>query len=210
MGKSLPREEGERIGEFGGCLFSVEMTPFYKVKDGIPGEGGSLMSERETAGREEILNLLRERGVWFELTEHRAVYHMGELCEAEFPYPEGSAKNLFVRDDKRRNFYLITVKGEKRVDLKAFRRVKGTRPLSFCSESELMSLLGLTAGSVSPFGVLNDQGRRVEVFLDREFFDDPGMIGVHPNDNTATVWMRTEDLAAVIEGHGNKVEMVSV
>lgn len=73
-----------------------------------------------------------------------------------------------------------------------------------------MSLLGLTAGSVSPFGVLNDQGRRVEVFLDREFFDDPGMIGVHPNDNTATVWMRTEDLAAVIEGHGNKVEMVSV
>ena len=50
----------------------------------------------------------------------------------------------------------------------------------------------------------------MEVFLDREFFDDPGMIGVHPNDNTATVWMRTEDLAAVIEGHGNKVEMVSV
>ena len=73
-----------------------------------------------------------------------------------------------------------------------------------------MSLRGLTAGSVSPFGVLNDQGRRVEVFLDREFFDDPGMIGVHPNDNTATVWMRTEDWAAVIEGHGNKVEMVSV
>lgn len=53
-------------------------------------------------------------------------------------------KNLFVRDDKRQNYYLITVKGDKRVDLKAFRRAQQTRPLTFASPEELQQLLGLT------------------------------------------------------------------
>lgn len=40
---------------------------------------------------------------------------MAELSNIEIPYPEYDAKNLFVRDDKKRNYYLITVKGDKRV-----------------------------------------------------------------------------------------------
>lgn len=162
------------------------------------------------AGKEDILKLLRGQGIWFEITEHKAVYHMDELCETELPYPDGNAKNLFVGDDKRKHFYLITVKGRKRVDLKELRRAKETRHLNFCSECELMSILGLTAGSVTPFGVLNDEKRQVKVFFDRDFLHDPGVIGVHPNDNTATVWLKTADLADLIEEHGNKIEFVSI
>lgn len=160
--------------------------------------------------KQEILNMLTDRGIWFEITEHRAVYHMDELLSADLPYPEADAKNLFVRDDKKRNFYLITVKGDKRVNLKEFRKANGTRPLSFASESDLMSIMGLTPGSVTPFGIMNDEERKVKLFLDRDFFEAPGLIGVHPNDNTATVWLRAEDLANLIRGHGNETEIVSM
>ena len=135
---------------------------------------------------------------------------MAELAEIEIPYPEADAKNLFVRDDKKRNYYLITVKGDKRVALKEFRKATQTRPLSFASEEYLMKLLGLTAGSVTPLGVLNDEERKVTVFLDRDFFEESGLIGVHPNDNTATVWLKAEDLVRLIGEHGNRIHVVPI
>ena len=88
----------------------------------------------------EIYDLLRTRGIWHEITEHKAVYNMAELTDVALPYPEADAKNLFVRDDKKRNYYLITVRGDKRVDLKEFRHKYGTRALSFASENDLMQV----------------------------------------------------------------------
>lgn len=153
----------------------------------------------------EIYEHLRGRGIWFEVTEHKAVYDMEELSEIDLPYPNAIAKNLFVRDDKKRNYYLITVKGEKRVDLKTFRRENGTRPLSFASAEDLSAILGLTPGAVTPFGLLNDVGRKVEFFIDETFKEAPAVAGVHPNDNTATVWLKTEDLLAILAEHGNTI-----
>jgi len=73
----------------------------------------------------EVYELLKSKGIEHEITEHEAVYNMEELDAVELPYPDADAKNLFVRDDKKINYYLITVKGDKRVDLKAFRKVHG-------------------------------------------------------------------------------------
>lgn len=155
--------------------------------------------------KQDIFRFLKDNKIWFEITEHEAVYNMAELSQVDVPYPEADAKNLFIRDDKKQNYYLITVKGDKRVDLKAFRKAQQTRPLSFASEKDLMNILGLIPGSVTPLGVLNDTEMKVKVFLDEDFFKHPGLVGVHPNDNTATVWLKTEDLVDIIKEHGNKI-----
>ena len=131
---------------------------------------------------------------------------MADLAEIALPHPEADAKNLFVRDDKRQSFYLITVKGEKRVDLKAFRHAHGTRPLSFASDEELAALLALTPGSVTPLGLLNDETRRVALFIDEALLEGDGLIAVHPNDNTATVWLKTADLITLLRERGHFVE----
>ena len=135
---------------------------------------------------------------------------MAELSEIDIPYPEADAKNLFVRDDKKRNYYLITVKGDKRVDLKEFRKNNNTRALSFASENDLMNIMNLIPGSVTPLGMLNDKEMKVKLFLDKDFIESPGMIGVHPNDNTATVWLKIEDLINIIKEHGNEIEIVEI
>ena len=155
--------------------------------------------------KQQIYDYLQENSIWHEITEHKAVYNMAELAEVPCPYPEADAKNLFVRDDKKQNYYLITVKGEKRVNLKAFRKAQGTRNLSFASAEDLMERLGLIPGAVTPLGVLNDETGSVKVFLDQDFLQEPGLVGVHPNENTATVWLKAEDLIRIIREHGNEI-----
>ena len=152
--------------------------------------------------KRETLAYLTAQGIAYEVTEHPAVYNMEEAARVALPYLEADAKNLFVRDDKKRPYYMITVRGDKRVDLKAFRKQYGLRSLSFVSPDELMEILGLVPGAVTPLGLLNDQERKVELYLDTEF---TGRIGVHPNDNTATVWMDTQDLVRLLREHGSKV-----
>ena len=157
-----------------------------------------------------VYRLLTERGIWHEITEHPAVYNMEEMAAVDLPYPEADGKNLFLRDDKKRHYYLLTLRHDKRVDLKAFRQANGTRPLSFASAEDLQAKLGLLPGAVTPLGALNDREGQVEVFLDQDFLAPPGLIGVHPNDNTATLWLRTEDLIALLRDHGTAVRVVPV
>lgn len=160
--------------------------------------------------KDEIYEFLRKENICFEVTEHKAVYNMEELASVELPYPEADAKNLFVRDDKKRNYYLITVKGDKRVDLKDFKEKNGTRRLSFASPDDLMNILGLIPGAVTPFGILNDAECRVKFYIDKDFEKPSSIIGVHPNDNTATVWLKTEDLINIIKKHGNLVNTFEI
>lgn len=160
--------------------------------------------------KQETYEYLNERQVSYEITEHKAVYNMAEAAEIFLPYPEFEAKNLFVRDDKKRNYYLITVKGDKRVDLKEFKQKYQTRSLSFASDADLMSFLGLIPGAVTPLGLLHDAEHKVQFFIDREFLCQPGMIGVHPNDNTATIWLKATDLIRILEEHGTAVSTMEL
>lgn len=160
--------------------------------------------------KQQIYDFLIQENIWHEITEHEAVYNMADLSNIETRYPEYDAKNLFVRDDRKRNYYLITVKGDKRVDLKAFRRNNNTRPLSFASADDLMDIMGLIPGAVTPLGLLNDATCKVTLFLDDYFTKNLGLIGVHPNDNTATLWLKTIDLIELIQRHGNTVHIVQL
>lgn len=157
--------------------------------------------------KKEIYSYLDSCDIKYEITEHKAVFNMAELEEVELPYPDNQAKNLFVRD-KKRNYYLITIKGDKRVNLKEFSQKHGLKGLSFASYDALMKLLKLDPGSVTPFGLLNDIDKEVKLFIDEDF--EGGVMGVHPNDNTATIWLKSEDLIRLIKEHGNKVISVKI
>ena len=160
--------------------------------------------------KEDIYEFLKKKNIWHEITEHEAVWDMEELDNLDLPYPGRDAKNLFVRDDKKRVYYLISVKGDKRVNLNEFRNKYGTRRLSFASENDLRNILKLFPGAVTPFGLLNDDNLVVKFYLDKDFFDKDSIIGVHPNDNTATVWLKVDDLVDIIKEHGNEVFVVNI
>ena len=65
-------------------------------------------------------------------------------------------------------------------------------------------------GAVSPFGLLNDAEKKVVFYIDTAFMEGNGLIGIHPNDNTATVWLKAGDLIRIIQEHGNEVNVVKI
>ena len=147
-------------------------------------------------------------GIPFEVTEHEAVYTMEDLAQVALAHPEAEAKNLFVRDDKKQHYYLITVPAHKRVDLKLFQKQQGLRKLSFGSSEDLLTLLQLTPGAVTPLGLLNDSAHRVELYLDRSF--EGQLISIHPNENTATVCLKTDDLVQILTKNGCAVHITEI
>lgn len=153
--------------------------------------------------KNDVLALCDARGIAYEIACHEAVFHMGALAEKGVPHLERIAKNLLLRDDKKRCYYLVSVKGETHLDLKAFRRLYETRPLTFASDDDLLRLLALTPGSVTPLGLLNAAAGSVQWFVDAAFFAGDGLIGVHPNDNTATIFLKVTDLVSLLESFGH-------
>jgi len=161
-----------------------------------------------TEKTKEICNLLNNMGINFKLIKHKAVYTIDEMAELNLPDTDAIAKNLFVRDDKKRNYYLLVVRQEKKVDLQVLKERICSRPLSFASESDLNSILGLSKGAVTPLGVINDEERKVKVMIDRAF--NKSLIGIHPNENIATIWLDAAELVNIIEKHGNSVEFIEI
>ena len=153
--------------------------------------------------RQNLIELLDNKGISYEISEHIPVFTIEEMMECNLPYPEIIAKNLFIRDDKKKNYYLITVHEDRKINLKEFQAKFGTRKLSFASENELMSLLGVTKGAVTPFGILNDVNHVVGLYIGKEFVN--GRMGIHPLENTATIWIGSKDLIDLVRSHGNEV-----
>ena len=157
-----------------------------------------------------FLSAVDQKNIWYEITEYEPVFNMEELSKIKIPYPEYDAKNLFVRDDKKRNYYLITVRGDKRIDLKEFENKYGTRRLSFASQKYLSNIMDLIPEAVTPLGLLNDKDNKVQFYIDKNFIKDEHIIGVHPNDNTATIWLKVEDLIDIIKENGNTLNVVEI
>ena len=159
--------------------------------------------------RQKVFAVLAEMQIAYELMEHPAVYTIEEMDQLTISHKENIVKNLFVRDVKKLQYFLIVLQKDKHVDLKRIKAELNSRPLSFASEDDLAKYLGLNKGSVTPFGVLNDSTCKVTVVLDEDILSFE-QIGVHPNENTATVLLRPRDLEAIIKKHGNEILHIKI
>lgn len=155
-----------------------------------------------------VLSLLKEKKISYTLIEHKPVNTYEEILDLDMPNSNFIAKNLFIRDDKKQNYYLLVTREENRVNLKELESKISSIRLSFASENDLEKILNLPKGSVTPFGILNDDKRRVKIFIDSFFSAE--LLGIHPNENTATLWMNTQDLVDILKEHGNEVEFVKL
>ena len=145
----------------------------------------------------------------YEIINHPAVFTIEEMENLQLLHMDKVVKNLFVRDDKKRNYYLIMVQSSKSINLKALRQKIASKPLTFAGEEDLYKYLRLRKGEVSPFGVLNDAESEVVVVIDNDL-KDYEIIGVHPNDNTATVFLSPDDLVKILSAKMQKIIFVDL
>ncbi len=159
--------------------------------------------------KQAVKEFLEEKGIPFAWVEHKAVYTIDEMKELGLEDINEIAKNLFLRDQKGKRHFLVVIREDKRVDLKGLGDKLGGVRLSFASEERLEKYLGLKKGSVTPLGVLNDADCAVEVYFDEDLCRLK-RIGVHPNENTASVYLAPQDLLKIVEEHGNPLHILSL
>ncbi|MBX7183508.1 MAG: prolyl-tRNA synthetase associated domain-containing protein [Vicinamibacteria bacterium] len=161
------------------------------------------MNERQ----QPVMDYLGAQGIAFDRYEHPPV---ATVAEAEIHWAGIDAthcKNLFLRNQKGDRHYLVIVPHAKTVDLRQVADQIGDGKLSFASPERLLRHLGLTPGSVSPFGLINDAERRVRVFLDAQL-REAGRVGFHPNDNTATLVLAFSDFERFLRQVGHDVRFI--
>ena len=164
----------------------------FIVKNGRPDD-----FDKRPEKEQRIYEFLDDLGVDYVYLDHQEEYSMGDAADADEAIGVVGAKNVFLRDKKHRHYVLILVNGTKRVDLKKISELTGYKQLTFCHESDLDEVLGLTPGAVTPFGLLNDRENKVQLIIDESLRDEE-LFAMHPCVNTTTVRMSNRDFMDIV------------
>jgi Ala-tRNA(Pro) deacylase len=141
-------------------------------------------------GRAGFLAFLDRIGVEHDTLDHPAVFTVAEGPEIKAKLKGAHTKNLFLKD-KKGALWLVSARQDTVVDLKHLHRVIGSDRLSFGNAELMAETLGVTPGSVTAFGLLNDRTRRVRFVLDRRLAEAE-RVNFHPMVNTATTAVSRE------------------
>ena len=148
-------------------------------------------------------------GISYERHEHPPVFTAEEAAVHWAALAGTKCKNLFLRNKKGNRHYLVILEITKAADLRQIVQFVGDDRLSFGSPERLMNKLGLTPGSVSPFGLINDEDGSVRVLIDADLRGAERLI-FHPNINTASVVVSWQDLEKFLASRSNRVSVVTI
>ena len=144
-----------------------------------------------------IYDIFETLNISYKQIEHPAVFTIEESKLVDKDLGGIGCKNLLLTDRRREQFFLVLLEQDKRADTKALAKLAGVSRLVFAHAEELLAVLGLTPGSVSPFGIIHDKNNVVTLIIDEALVD--GKLQFHPNDNTKTVLVDYADLIRFIE-----------
>lgn len=181
---------------------SNSLIPDKTLYSGRPADSTSRLP-REVAA----YDLLESLSIPFERLDHEALFTIEACHEADAILGVAMCKNLFLCNQSKTEFHLLLMPGEKRFKTKTFSRLIGSSRLSFAPEEAMESLLGLTPGSVTVLGLMNDREGKVKLYIDSELLREEYM-GCHPCINTSSIKVKTEDLIRKFlpaVGHGYTV-----
>lgn len=155
--------------------------------------------------RRAVFDFLDRHGIpytWYEHPEARTCEEARRWWRDDGSTP---CKNLFLRNHKGDRHYLVCFDAAQRLGIRELEQRLGEGKLTFASAQRMERWLGVEPGSVSPFGLINDPGHHVRLFLDRGL-SEASAYAFHPNDNRATVVIAREAFLAFLEAAGNPYE----
>ncbi len=167
------------------------MSAVYEVRRGRPAD---------TEGRSEkeikTYDFLDALGIEYFAVDHERTDTMEACAEIDGLLGVEMCKNLFLCNRQKTDFYLLMMPGSKPFKTKELSSQLGVSRLSFASPEDMERLLGVTPGSVSVMGLMNDTEKRVTLLVDSEILNSE-FIGCHPCVNTASLKITTSDTVNV-------------
>lgn len=140
-----------------------------------------------------VYELLEKLDIPYERLDHEAAATIADCQDIDKKLGIELCKNLFLCNEKKTKFYLLSMPGNKRFQTKELSRQINSGRLSFAKADAMEKYLGITPGAVSVMGLMNDRENKVEVLVDEDIYNDE-YIGCHPCVNTTSLKLRTEDV----------------
>nr|WP_315020098.1 prolyl-tRNA synthetase associated domain-containing protein [uncultured Aminipila sp.] len=158
---------------------------------------------------QKVYSELKRLNMSYEIIEHPPAL-TSEEADAYIEGKEGvRTKTLFLCNRKKTNFFLIVIDDTKRLDMKKLGELIEEKGMQFASEEKLMEKMGIKSGSVSIFGLLNNRSKDIRVYIDKDIFSEKTMT-FHPNDNTKTLFILTEDVCRFITEVGYNYTVINL
>jgi len=156
-----------------------------------------------------VYETLQQLNIRYEYLEHPPA----PTIEIAKKFWEGTnaqhCKNLFFRNHKGDRHYLVVFDCDKQLGIKGIETMLRQGKLTFASEKRMMKYLGVLPGSVSPFGLIYDSDHEVHVFIDEQL-KQKEKLSFHPNDNTASLIIKTVDFISYLEYTKNPYEFIAL
>ncbi len=163
------------------------------------------LSERQ----KKVIDKLDELGISFEIHFHPPIPTIEDAVKYWKDFDSTHCKNLFFRNHKGDRHYLVIFECMHQLSIHELEHRLKQGKLSFASEARMDKYLGLKPGSVSPFGIINDEEPHVHLFIDKNL-QNAERLSFHPNDNTATCIIKKEDFIRFLDAMGNTYEFVEL
>lgn len=156
-----------------------------------------------------LYKVLQELNIFFDYYEHPPVPTVKEAAIYWKDIKATHCKNLFFRNHKGNKHYLIILEFSKVLEIHELEKMLKQGKLTFASDRRLKEYLGLTPGSVSPFGLINDSKKEVHIFIDSNL-EYSEKLSFHPNINTASLVIGQKDFREFIQWTGNTYEFIKL
>ena len=156
-----------------------------------------------------VENKLNELEIDFKIVDHPPAFTTEEADKYIEGHDGVRTKSMFLTDRKKKNFYLVILDDYKRLDMDLFKDIVGEKKVKMASENSLMEKMKLPAGTVSPFGLLNNEDHDIKFFMDKEIADEEIMT-FHPNTNDKTLFLKTKDLYKYLDNIGYEVNIIEL
>ncbi|ASS40920.1 prolyl-tRNA editing protein [Eubacterium minutum ATCC 700079] len=148
-----------------------------------------------------VADKLKELNIQYQLVEHEPALTT-EQADKFIEGIEGvRTKTMFLTNKKKKKFYLVIMDDAKRLDMNKFKNIVEEKQIKMASEDTLFEKMLLPPGVVSPFGLLNNKDKDIQIYFDKEIMNEDRM-SFHPNTNEKTIFIRTDDLFKFIEAIG--------
>lgn len=160
-------------------------------------------------GDPRLYALLEELDIKFEYLEHPPAPTIEIAKQYWAGHDAKHCKNLFFRNHKGNRHYLVILDCDCSMDIHAIEKRLGQGKLTFASEKRMIKYLGVTPGSVTPFGLIHDETHHVHVFLDRNL-QKASRLSFHPCINTASIIISNNDFVGFMDHTQNTYEWIDL
>jgi len=159
--------------------------------------------------KDAVLKVLDDLDINYEIYEHKPLPTIEVAMEVWKDIDSTHCKNLFFRNHKGNKHYLVILESNHKLDVHDLEHRLKQGKISFASQKRMDKYLGIQAGSVSPFGLINDTENHVHLFLDKNLLNSK-KISFHPNVNTASLVINFQDLLKYLNAVGNSYEFIEL